>query len=112
MSGYDSKEEALEALLGRISQIMEDLYQSGFDTVHDSTLEELKKTGELAGQYGMQYLAELMGELSAGISMRRHQMKGQEDGMAGVYIRMNEYLYLCKEKIAYDRGREYYCQEG
>jgi len=111
MNGYDSKEEAVEALLERISQILEDLYQSGFDTVHDSTLEELKKTEELVRQYGMVYLAELLGELFQGLSMRRHQIKIQEGGIAGIYTQINEYLYLCEEKVVYDRGWEYYCTE-
>lgn len=111
MNGYDSKEEVLGALLERVSLIMEDLYQSGFDTVHDSTLDELKKMKELTGQYGMEYLSSLMKELFDGLFMRRHQMKVEEGGMAGIYTRINEYLYLCEEKIAYDRGRRYYCEE-
>lgn len=111
MNGYDSKEEVLEALLERVFLIMEDLYQSGFDTVHDSTLEELEKMKELTGQYGMEYLSGLIKELFEGLSMRRHRMQIQGDRMAEIYTRINEYLYLCEEKIAYDRGREYYCGE-
>lgn len=109
MSEYDSKEEALEALLERVYWIMEELYQSGFDTVHDSTLEELEQMQRLVGQYGMKYLAELLKQLFEGIGMRRHRIVNEAgDQMGSVYTRINEYLYLGIEKIAYDRGKEYY----
>lgn len=112
MSGYDSKEEALEALLEQVYLIMEELYQSGFDTVHDSTLEELKQVQKLVLQYGMGYLGELLGELLEGIGMRRHRIRrGDSDEMGWVYTRVNEYLYLGMEKIGYDRGKRYYCEE-
>lgn len=109
MNGYDSKEEALEALLERVFLIMEELYQSGFDTVHDSTLAELGKVQELVGQYGMGYLAGLLGELLEGVGMRRHRIGGgTADEMGKVYTQISEYLYLGMEKIGYDRGMEYY----
>lgn len=110
MNGYDSKEEALEALLEQVYLIMEELYQSGFDTVHDSTLEELKKIRELCIQYGMEYLSKLLGELFDGVGMRRHQIGSVADEMGKVYTRISEYLYLGMEKIAYDRGINYYCE--
>lgn len=113
MSGYDSKEEALEALLERVFFIMEELYQSGFDTAHESTLKELEQVQGLVGQYGMVFLAGLLGELLEGIGMRRHRIGcGDGDGMGGVYTRISEYLYLGMEKIGYDRGVSYYCKEG
>ena len=113
MNGYDSKEEVLEVLLERVYWIMEELYQSGFDTVHDSTLEEMGQDQELDGQYGMSGLAELLKQILDGVGMRRHRIAGkEEDRMGEIYTRVNEYLYLGMEKIAYDRGWGYYCKAG
>lgn len=36
-----SREEAIQQLLYDVESLIEDLYQSGFDTVHDSTLKEI-----------------------------------------------------------------------
>lgn len=103
-----SKEEVLEQLLEEVGNLLEELCQSGFDTVHDSTLEALGNMAGLTAQYGMAYLSGLLGELAEGLSMRRHRLEQGDDGLTGVYARLNEYLYLCEEKTVYDRGRAYY----
>ena len=103
-----SKEEVLGALLEDVMSLLEDLLQSGFDTVHDSTLEEMKKMEEITKQYGMTYLSDLLQKLLDGLNKRRHQITRQEDNLAEVYTTLNEYLYLCLEKTAYDKGLTYY----
>lgn len=99
-----SKGEALETLLEEAENLLEELFQSGFCTVHDSTMASLADMEKLAAQYGMQYLSDMLGELAKGLSMRRHSLERKDDGMAEVYARLNEYLYLCREKAAYDKG--------
>ncbi len=95
-------------LLGDVENLLEELFQSGFDTVHDSTLEAMENMTELTKQYGMAYLSELLGALTKGLALRRHQLEKSEDKMAEFYAKLNEYVYLCKEKTACDRGRNYY----
>ena len=56
-----SKEEKLEMLLADVENLLEELFQSGFDTVHDSTLEAMENMTNLTEQYGMAYLSELLG---------------------------------------------------
>lgn len=111
MMEAQSKEEVLGALLEDVMSLLEDLFQSGFDTAHDSTLEELSKMTERTKQYGMTYLSELLQKLTDGLHNRRHQMTRQEDKLAEIYTTLNEYLYLCLEKTAYDRGYQYYGRE-
>ena len=106
--GYKSKYEVMEELGDECLALMEDLYQSGFDTVHDTTLKELEKTAALTKQYGMEYLAGLLTELFREISAGRHQMKTQTARLAELYTQINEYIYLCSQKTAYDRGLDYY----
>ena len=53
------KEDHFEDFFSDISSTLEDLCQSGFHTVHDSTLQELKERGETAAEYGMQHLSNL-----------------------------------------------------
>ena len=109
-AGYGSKFEALEEITNQVFTLTEDLYQSGFDTVHDATLKGLQKAADLTGQYGMVYLAELLKEITEEISAGRHQMKKQTGRMAELYTKISEYLYLCRQKTAYDRGFDYYNQ--
>ena len=103
-----SKYEAVEELAGGVLKLMEELYQSGFDTVHDSTLRDLQRAAERTGRCGMQHLSKLLSELSDEISAGRHQMEADTERMASVYTGICEYLYLCTQKSAYDRGLDYY----
>ena len=102
------KEKILEILLKDVSGLLEELYQSGFNTVHDSTLQEMEKAGKLAGQYGMEYLEGKMKALADGLSMRRHQLRAMPDKLAETYAELIEYLYLCRTKITLDMGRKFY----
>lgn len=103
-----SRHEAIEQLTDEVLGLMEDLYQSGFDTVHDSTLQGMERAAAKTGQYGMQYLSELLKQLTEEISESRHQMEKKTAQMAELYTELNEYLYICRQKTAYDRGLEYY----
>lgn len=105
---HKSKYEVMEEMAAEIQGLMEELYQSGFDTVHDTTLKDMKKAAQLAGQYGCAGLAELLDSLSEGIAAGRHRMERQTGPLAELYVRINEYLYHCRRKTAYDRGLEYY----
>ena len=108
LSGRRSKYEVIEDLTAEIVSLMEDLYQSGFDTVHDSTLKDIQNTAKLTEQYGMAYLSELLSGMAEEISLSRHRMERKTASMAGLYTNVSEYLYLCRQKTAYDRGKNYY----
>ena len=106
-----SKEEVLGELAADVRNLLEEVCQSGFDTVHDSTLEALKEMGKLTEQYGMAYLSAMLTEFAKGLDMRRHRTEREPDGLAGLYAKLNEYLYLCREKTAYDMAWNYYVKE-
>lgn len=108
--GNEEKEKALETLLQDAADLLEELYQSGFHTVHDSTLQALGETEKLAGQYGMEYLSDKIKNLEKALSMRRHQLNANAmpDNLVEIYAGLIEYLYLCRTKITLDIGRNYY----
>ncbi|MDE6365270.1 MAG: hypothetical protein K2O40_05675 [Lachnospiraceae bacterium] len=105
-----SREDALQQVLADVENLMEDLYQSGFDTVHDSTLKSFDAMAEHTAAYGMDLLSELLTQLVGGLKMRRHQIQGQgtQDGLAGIYTKLSLYIDLCKDKIELDKGIGYY----
>ncbi len=107
-SGRKPKYQVVEEISEEVKSLMEDLYQSGFYTVHDSTLKDIGKAAELTESYGMKYLSEQLSELSQEITAGRHRMKRQNGRMAELYTGINEYVYLCRQKTAYDRGWDYY----
>lgn len=102
------KEDALELIMTDVSGMLADLYQGGFDTVHDSTLDALADLTKRTAGYGMGQLSGMLLQLSDGLNARRHQLKKDEDGLAGIYTKLNLYVRICKEKIENDRGVNYY----
>ena len=106
--GRKSAFDVMEDLTEEIMSLMEDLYQSGFDTVHDSTLKDIRKASELTEQYGMAWLSQMLASLAGEIEAGRHSLERKTADMAGLYTDISEYLYLCGQKTAYDRGRKYY----
>lgn len=102
------KEGALELIVTDVSEMLADLFQGGLDTVHTSTLEAMKRLAARADAYGMGQLGGLLSQLSGGLDARRHQVKKDEDDLAGIYTKLNWYVRLCKEKIENDRGVSYY----
>ena len=101
-----SREDALQRLLSDIKNLMEDLYQSGFD----STLKSFDAMAKQTAAYGMELLSALLTQLADGLKMRRHQIRAQgtQDGLAGVYTKLSLYIDLCEEKIELDKGIAYY----
>jgi len=153
-----NKEDILENLLMDVQSLLTDLLQSGFDTVHDSTLEEFAKIIRKTKQFNMTHLSEMLSKLQESLSMRRHIIRNiamenaaaennidiiaagemniaeidsdenaaeididenelMESGLMKevenapkIYTQLNEYLYLCLQKTAYDKGWEYYVE--
>lgn len=106
--GGEAAVDALSRVLEDARGLLEELYQSGLDTVHDSTLEGLERMEKRAGQYGLARLSGLFGQMAEGTAMRRHRLKKEDDELVGVYAKACEYLYLCREKVEVDRGWGYY----
>jgi len=102
------KEEALKQLLSDVENLLEDLYQSGFDTVHDSTLKAFNNMVRRTDAYGMELLSKLLLQLTDGLTMRRHQLDKKEDSMIRVYAQLYQYVSICEEKIERDKGVRYY----
>lgn len=75
------KEDYFESFFTDISSVLEDLGQSGFHTVHDSTLRELKEKGEMAFQYGMKHLSELLLSLQEELSGNRHRFRSFDSSL-------------------------------
>lgn len=110
----ENKEAYFEEFFADISSILEDVCQSGFHTVHDSTLQELEEKADTAAQCGMKYLSELLGALQEELFSNRHQIsaaKSADSLSAKYYTKLVEYTKLGMEKTAYDRGKNYYLAE-
>lgn len=107
----DDMETYFEEFFSDINSILEDICQSGFHTVHDSTLHDLKEKGETASQCGMQHLSELLLSMEEVLSQNRHRIskdKNADSLCAEYYTALIKSIELGREKTAYDKGKNYY----
>ena len=107
----DNRETYFEELFMDISSVLEDLCQSGFHTVHDSTLQELNEKGKTAAQCGMRHLSGLLLTFAEELSKGRHNISKDNNAdalFAKYYAELIESIELGREKIAYDKGKNYY----
>lgn len=110
-----NREDYFEEFFTEISSILEDICQSGFHTVHDSTLQELEEKADTAAQCGMKHLSELLDGLREELFSNRHRIsaaKSADSLSAKYYTKLVEYTKLGMEKTAYDRGKNYYINEN
>lgn len=102
--------QILAEFLDEVVQVLEITLQSGFDAPTDGVLEDLKRMSELAGQYRMEFLAKSLKQLGEQLKLRRHSIRIEEDGgremPARILCDLMEYIYLCREKTAYDMAAE------
>lgn len=109
-----NKEDYFEEFMTDINSVLEDICQSGFHTVHDSTLQDLKEKRKAAAWYGMQHLSELLLALQEELSLRRHKISDTSNtdrSCATYYAELIEYIDLGKEKTAWDKAKTYYCNK-
>lgn len=98
-------------LLDNVRQQLEDLYQSGFDTVHDSTIKGLKRWEKQAQQSGLSVLGEQLKELEVQLEAFRHSLHPEHGPDMEIYTKLTEYLYLAKQKTDFDLAEAYYIRK-
>ena len=84
--------------------ILTDLFQSGFATVHDGTLEELGAAAASGRQYGMTVLADTLEELRVLLDAQRHQARGENRQVYVIYGKLNQYLEICARRLEISRA--------
>lgn len=94
--------EMIREFTDRITGVLADLFQSGFMTVHDSTLGELEAAVSRAEQYGMETLSTMLAELGSELKQQRHQVHGQSRNLYDVYGKLNQYLFVCVKRLEVD----------
>ncbi len=102
--------EQVYYLLAEVSQQMEDLYQSGFDAVHHSTIEMLRQWADRAEESGLAFLAKELGSLCQEIEICRHSLHPVHGAQMEIYANIVEYLWLARQKTEFDLAEAYYTQ--
>ncbi len=96
--------EMIAAYLKQTEEILTNLFQSGFDAVHESTLEGMGAAAASGRQYGMEALADMLEQLKQLLAARRHQFRGENRQACEIYGKLNQYLEICTRQLEVSRA--------
>lgn len=102
------KEEYYLRYLDEVKNCFVDIFQSGFDTVNDSTLMQVARLKALAKNNGMSYLSELCNEFEEKIKLSIHTTKCEEKTLTMIYFKIIKYIKKANDKVAYDNAKKKY----
>lgn len=94
-----NKYEELLELINRIQENLVDLFSSGFNAVHDSTLNELKKLSSLCESFGLSFGNESLEKIYEKLMSKRHVFEFNYSECVEEYCKLNEYVVRCKQKL-------------
>jgi hypothetical protein len=97
----ESREELTE-VVNNARKLFTELFASGFLSIHESTLEELKKTAGLCSQCGLSYGGDKLLELWEEVRGLRHQLNQDYKKTMELYCTLEQYFGLCQNKLELD----------
>ena len=99
MSEYD----VILELISEIQNTLTQLLSSGFNAVHEYTIEELKRLKIDAESYNMHYAADVLEFLYGKLSEKRHNFEFNYSEYIEQFCKLNEYCIICKEQLEIEK---------
>lgn len=107
-SEYDS----LLELISDIGREIDDVFQSGFATVHESSVARIRSLSKVSESYGLHTAAQMLQTFSELIDIRRHSINFDDGKIMEVMCKINRYLEICERQIKYENILANYTQQG
>ena len=86
-------------ILNEMQSTMEEMLLSGFNRVHDVTLNELKNCAESFKNYGLKYGADIIKEIYESLEKKQHNFNFDYSECIRKYCILNEYYQVCRERL-------------
>ena len=94
----------MNELLREAEGILNDLFESGLESVLDETMRRMKIAGEECENRGLHQAAADFKKLEELLKKKQHEMKFTPEPVMNVMWRLSEYISLCKEHVTYDNA--------
>lgn len=93
-------------ILTEIRQTLDDLFQSGLQSVQDETLTRIESLAKESEQMGLHMAARELENIYQKLSQRYHQMVFDAEPVIKSMADLSAYLEYCREKASYDKAVE------
>lgn len=95
MSDYEN----LSLVIENLDNLMEELFTSGFNVVHEGTLSNLKESIEECERYGLLYAYKSLDRIYKGLEEKRHNLHYDMNCIIKEYCALNKYILIIKNKL-------------
>ena len=93
LEGTQVKEQKIRKELTQVRELLADLFQSGLTNAPESLVARLSKEETFVRQYGMEWLAERLRELSEELKARRHLFDNENaDELVALFCRIEGFV--------------------
>ena len=89
-------------LLNEAEEILNDLFESGLESVLDETIKRITIVSEECENRGLHQGAEDFKQLEQILRNKSHEMKFDLEPVIHIMWRLSKYISLCKEHVTYD----------
>jgi hypothetical protein len=87
------KEQKIRKELIQVRELLADLFQSGLTNVPESLVARLSQEETYVRQYGMEWLADRLHELSEGLKARRHLFDNENaDELVALFCKIGSFV--------------------
>lgn len=94
-------------VLKEIGQTLDDLFQSGLQSVQDETLTRIEGLAKESEQMGLHLAARELETIYRKLNERYHQMVFDVEPVIKSMTELSTYLEYCREKASYDMAMEH-----
>lgn len=99
-------------LISDVGQEMSDLFQSGFATVHNTSIERIRNLSDVSERYGLHTLSQMLMPLAELIEARHHTTEFDDSKIMDVMCRICRYIEICERRIRYENILENYSSKN
>lgn len=94
----------MEKLLKEADAILNDLFESGLESVLDDTVDRILAIAVECENRGLHQAAGDFEDLGKLLEKKKHEMEFNPEPVLNKMWRLSEYISLCREHIAYDNA--------
>ena len=94
----------MEELLKEADGILNDLFESGLESVLEETMRRIKLVAEECENRGLHQGAEDFKDLEGLLQKKHHEIKFDLEPVINTMWRLSEYIGFCKEYVTYDNA--------
>lgn len=96
----------LRTLLDDMESLLSDIFISGYSSVSDAVLKEMKRLKDTCESYGLDYPKGKLEQMYALIEEKRHSETQKDSEICMLLCTLNQYVKICLRQVDIDMAKQ------